>query len=42
MTVRSVLEFVGEWKKGRCHMSSPDLCARGKKYPEITFPLCHL
>lgn len=33
---------VGEWKKGRCHMSSPDLCAQGKKYPELTFPLCHL
>ncbi len=22
---------VGEWKKGRCHMSSPDLCSQGKK-----------
>lgn len=33
---------VGDWKKERCHMSSPDLCAQGKLYPELTFPLCHL
>lgn len=32
----------GEWKKGRCHMSCPDLCALGKLYPGLTFPLCHL
>lgn len=31
------------WKKGRCLMSNPDLCAaRGKLYPKLTFPLCHL
>lgn len=31
------------WKKGRCLLSSPDLCAaRGKLYPKLTFPLCHL